>query len=369
MCFLLVFKQKNKLCLNVRRTKKMDDDYGSDNDQYFEDDLYREQDDRQLEPWVLNEVGIPSVAAASQQRQQQGHLPDADELYKDHISHMFDVPSKIFHPPDVEMDYGDAAVQPSDTTGAEEQLMQFPESRMRTFALLGDTLEEKIANTIPSPRRGVRISPDNLMRVMNNGDTSSQLTILDARSQEEFESLAIVGSHNLVTYWDVEHVISVLWRQMGLSMVPRFPNMPIVIVGERSTLRSPGLYRTISMLSQLMYFFKNHVTLDYPEIYILEGGMQALAANPDRYRPILRGTQLLSQFSAEVNIARFVVEKLRYYETWKTPRIHDSHLPVKTIRNPLEPSATMLQTFARYTEEVDPFVKAAQRQRINTMLQ
>jgi hypothetical protein len=187
--------------------------------------------------------------------------------------------------------FGDAGVSLNNKNGLVEQVIQFPEFEDRTFGLLGNNDTMKMQNFIPSPRRGVRITPQLLIDVLSSDPKSCVL--IDARFGYEYEGSTIGRSQssssslgeesnisiNIDRYWDPLLVFNTLWESSNTRMKPRYPGKKLIIFCEFSSLRGPGLYRNITLLDHAVKLSQlrasSEVQISYPEIYLLQGGYRA----------------------------------------------------------------------------------------------
>lgn len=160
-----------------------------------------------------------------------------------------------------------------------EQHIQFPEFQDRTFNLLGNSDEEKIQNFLPSPRRGIRISREDLISF--TPDVFEKIQFVDARFTYEYQAGTIGHSSlektiNVDEYWNLNKILDIFWELDNGYYSPRFQGKTLVIFCEFSSLRGPGLYRNITIIDHILLFsgiiLGKKEPLSYPEIYILDGG-------------------------------------------------------------------------------------------------
>jgi len=160
-----------------------------------------------------------------------------------------------------------------------EQHLQFPEFEDRTFDLLGNSDSEKILRFLPSPRRGIRISHEDLRRMPS--DVFEKIQFIDARFDYEYQEGTIGDpfldtSINVDEYWDLNKILNTFWK-LDNGYTPRFQGKTLVIFCEFSSLRGPGLYRNITIIDHVLLYSrisagKKEIPISYPEIYILDGG-------------------------------------------------------------------------------------------------
>lgn len=162
-----------------------------------------------------------------------------------------------------------------------ERHLQFPEFEDRTFELLGSSDEEKISKFIPSPRRGVRISNEDLRNLTS--DQFRRIQFVDARFNYEYNE-GTVGYYepaiNIDEFWNLEKILATLWDSTN-NYAPRFQGKTLVIFCEFSSLRGPGLYRNITIIDHVLLYSRiiageQNRSISYPEIYILDGGFSEL---------------------------------------------------------------------------------------------
>jgi rhodanese-related sulfurtransferase len=271
-------------------------------------------------------------------------VPQQVDFFLQRVQYLFDEPSPLFPVVEgVRFPRGDTVVPLADRTGYMEQTMQFAEASRRTFNFLGLNGTEKLVNVGLTPRRGVEISPDLLL--VRHG--AANLLVLDARSPREYEAMRIKGSFSLWRYWNVEEVYEYLWNTAtGGGVMPRYTNLNVVVVGEQSALRAVGLYRTISLIDQLISLYNGNGVLGFPELYVLSGGIQALVSNLPKYAGILEGTTYFSQLSMETS--SIIEEKLEYYKKPPASR-YDEALLFGLIKNPMGVPPSFFGLLSYYT--------------------
>jgi hypothetical protein len=210
--------------------------------------------------------------------------PDGNIPFTAAIQYLFEEPSNNFPHfqgfKDTSAMFGDAGVSLNNKNAVVEQVIQFPEFENRTFELLGNSDFLKLQNFIPSPRRGVRITPEMLTELLLTDPSSCVL--LDARFPYEFNA-STIGSIasgntaiNIDKYWDPKQIYNTLWSGADTRVRPRYPGKKLIIFCEFSSLRGPGLYRNITLLDQAIrlnqFRVSTEASISYPEIYILQGG-------------------------------------------------------------------------------------------------
>lgn len=283
------------------------------------------------------------------------------------VAYLYEQSSNLFPAFETEMSLGDAAVPMSDVTGEDEQILQFPESRARTFNFLGLNDEERLKNWAPTPRRGVAVKLEHFARKFG----TSNLLVLDARSPREHQEFSIKGSVNVWEYWNLDMVFRYLWRESVGA--PRKFNLTIVVVGELSDLRATGLYRSIAIVDWMVSLgvhkenSEPRLTLSYPELYLLDGGMRRLAEEYETYSSMLVGSPspFVSQFDRDT--AGFASMKLDYFvnpgpETnlYAAREFNDRAYLFQLVRNPLAIADEFFYVLSYYSENLEEYRSAPQ---------
>lgn len=329
-------------------------------DEYYPDDSFAPFEAQPSRNYTQQEIE-ESELARQQEKEFRENFLESGNAFISRTKYLFDSPSKVFPLMDVTMARGDSAVPLLDITGQQEQRLQFPEYALRGFGFLGLDAAQQLKNLILTPRRGVEISPDYFAGKYG----TSNLLVLDARSPLEFERFNIRGSINIWKYWDLESIFQYLWETR--SSTPKQMAANVVIVGERSKLRAMGLYRSINIIDRLIALQLGRDYLSYSELYILSGGMQALAAEYEKYAHFINGANdgLVSQFT--IDNSPIILEKLAYFAS-NEEQPYDGRFMFQLVRNPMAISPEFFSLLSYYTSNIEEYKSFATNRKPNPFL-
>ncbi|XP_060604499.1 M-phase inducer phosphatase 1-like [Ruditapes philippinarum] len=154
--------------------------------------------------------------------------------------------------------------------------------------LIADGSRVNILPTIPGKHSDLSaISPETMSDVLDGvyGRSVDKVTIIDCRYPYEFEGGHIKGAVNLYTKESIKQFLQITVTAPTINHV-------LVFHCEFSSERGPKMYRHLRSLDRDLNK-DNYPRLDFPEIYLLEGGYKAFfnahkeQCFPQTYKPMM----------------------------------------------------------------------------------
>jgi rhodanese-related sulfurtransferase len=183
----------------------------------------------------------------------------------------------------------EAAESPKGNERSIESIIAAVERLSTEPRLVSDGSRENTLPTISGKHKDLNaITPDTMSRVLEvaYSDRIDQLTVIDCRYPYEFEGGHIKGAINLYTKQAIKDFIQ-------NSATSSEKNHVLIFHCEFSSERGPKMYRHLRSLDRELNI-DSYPKLNFPEIYLLEGGYKAFYESqinhctPQSYTPMLQ---------------------------------------------------------------------------------
>ncbi|KAH3847582.1 hypothetical protein DPMN_089908 [Dreissena polymorpha] len=185
--------------------------------------------------------------------------------------------------------FSEAAETPEQKERSIESIIAAVERLSTEPRLVSDGSRENMLPTILGKHKDLNaITPETMSRVLEGAfrDSIDQLTVIDCRYPYEFEGGHIKGAVNLYTKQAIDEFIH-------NSATSSEKNHVLIFHCEFSSERGPKMYRHLRSLDRELNI-DSYPKLNFPEIYLLEGGYKAFYETqsnhclPQSYTPMLQ---------------------------------------------------------------------------------